>query len=104
METEFMDKCEIITEFSNSFLVNDEAFETVNRFYGDMIYPLANLVTNGYVVALDEAVNSIDRLWVDFLKALDVEDSGFDTLGQVLSKAGGEWLEYVQGEAESDDY
>jgi hypothetical protein len=25
-------------------------------------------------------------------------------LGQVLSKAGGEWLEYVQGEAESDDY
>jgi hypothetical protein len=104
METDFMDKCAIISEFCNSLLVNDQTFADVNRWYGAMIYPLAELVTNGYVVALDEAVNSIDRLWVDFLKALDVEDSGFETLGQVLLKAGGDWLQYVQGEEESDDY
>jgi len=102
METDFMDKCTIISEYYHSFLVNDDRFESLNRFNQDYTYPLAYFISNGYVVALDEAVEAIERLWLQFLEVFDIEDSGFDTLGQVLSKAGGEWLEYVQGEADSD--
>lgn len=95
METTFMDKCAIISEFSNSFLVNDERFEKINNFNKDIVYPLATLVTNGYVVALDDAVNSIDQAWKDFLGVFGTEDSGFELMYEVLLSAGGDWLQYV---------
>jgi hypothetical protein len=104
METEFWNKCEIISEYYHSHLVNDYRFANLNRFNQNYTYPLAYFIANGYVVALDKSVESIERLWLEFLEIFDVDDSGFDTLGQVLLKAGGEWLEYVQGEEESDDY
>jgi hypothetical protein len=95
METDFMNKAKIISEFSLSFLVNDVRFDKVNRFYNPIVYSLATLLDGGSVVALEPAVKNIDRAWIDFLEVFDVEDKGFTCMAEVCLEAGGEWLEYV---------
>jgi hypothetical protein len=53
--------------------------------YGDLGFPLAYAITNGIVKTTGQAEEMIQELWQLFLGTIDIEDTGFDSLDDILN-------------------
>lgn len=90
--TEFQESKEILTSFELQAAIlaelwmnyrNDEEFQDFIE-YSDLGLPLAYAIDAGIVVATPEAQNFIYESFALLLEGLDLEDTGFETLDDLL--------------------
>ena len=85
--TLFSNKCEILAELWTSYR-DDEEFQDFVR-YSDLGLPLAYCVSSDIVFSEgdDPAGEIINETWDLFMAGLALEDTGFESLDQVLETA-----------------
>ena len=81
--TTFSNKCVILSELWLTYR-NDEEFEDFIN-YNDLGLPLAYAIGNGIVAETDRAKNFIEEAWALLLAGMDLEDTGFESLDELLS-------------------
>ena len=90
---EFTESPEIVTAFSDQVAIlaelwmnyrNDEEFAEFCE-YNDLGLPLAYAIDNSIVESTPMAENFIRESFELFLTGLEVEDTGFETLDELLS-------------------
>jgi hypothetical protein len=81
-ETSFNIKCEILSDLWMDHR-NQEDFEDFIS-YNDLGLPLAFLVNEELVTASEMAKKMIEETYDLFLAAMEVEDTGFDSLDDLL--------------------
>ena len=81
--TTFENKCLILSDVWLNYR-NDEQFEDFIQ-YNDMGLPLAYAISEGIVKSTDLAETFVNEAFDLLLAGLDVEDTGFDSLDEVLS-------------------
>jgi hypothetical protein len=83
--TEFQDKCSILADIWLNYR-DDEIFEDF-IVYNDLGLPLAYLIDSGVVEAKsDQAKAFINETFDLLLAGVDVQDTGFTALDQILDK------------------
>jgi hypothetical protein len=65
---------------------DDEAFAALME-YADIGFPLAWAVANGVVQSTDQSLDFVSNTWAMLLNLLKVEDTGFETLTDLLATA-----------------
>jgi hypothetical protein len=85
METTFDKQCEILSDLWLNYK-GDVEFETFIQ-YNDLGLPLAYAVSNGIVEPSDKANNFISETFSLLLAGLDVEDSDYQSLDDLLEGA-----------------
>lgn len=83
--TEFVDKVSILAELWVNFR-NDQNFEDFFQ-YNDLGMPLAYALDNDLVVGNDKTARFIEETFALLLAGLDVEDTGFKVLEDLLNEA-----------------
>lgn len=81
--TTFENKCIILADLWLNYR-NDEQFEDFSQ-YNDLGLPLAYAITEGIVKTTDIATGFIDETFDLLLAGLEIADTGFDNLDEVLS-------------------
>jgi hypothetical protein len=81
-ETSFFDKAAILADLWLNYR-NDEEFQDFIE-YNDLGLPLAYGVDNEIVVVTDKVVAFVEETFELLLEGLDVEDTGFETLDDIL--------------------
>jgi hypothetical protein len=87
--TDFTKVCEIL----GSLYINYRDDEDLQDFveFNDLGLPLAYLASENLCQVSDDGGRYITETWILFLASLDLEDTGWDSLEQILSaKAGGQ--------------
>ena len=82
-KTAFLDKCSILSELWLSYRDDAEFEDYIN--YNDLGLPLAYAISNGVVVETDKAKNFINEAWDLLLAGMDLEDTGFESLDELLT-------------------
>jgi hypothetical protein len=86
MTTTFSDKCEILGELWMDYR-EDQEFEDFIE-YNDLGLPLAYMIASGVVVApTDRAKDIIEETFDLFLGAMNIKDTGFETLSDVFDQS-----------------
>lgn len=80
--TSFSNRCFILGELWIGYRDAEEFQDFVE--YNDLGLPLAYALANDIVVSTANAEMLIDETWELFLGALEMEDTGFDNLDDVL--------------------
>ena len=80
--TEFEGKITILGELYNNYK-EDKTFKDFIE-YNDLGLPLAYFASEGLVTLTDMATRFILESWDLFIAALEIEDTGFDTLEDVF--------------------
>jgi hypothetical protein len=83
-QTAFTSKCNILSELWMDYRQDDQFKDFIE--YNDMGLPLAYFLSQGIVEKTDISVNFINETFDILLAALNIEDSGFETLDEVLDK------------------
>lgn len=83
--TEFKNKAAILAKLWTDFK-NDPNFEDFFT-YNDLGLPLAYALDNDIIVANDRTHAFIDETFELLLAGLELEDTGFETLNDVLTEA-----------------
>lgn len=81
-ETSFYDKAAILAELWLNYRQDEEFQDFVE--YNDLGLPLAYAVDNDIVVVTEKVVGFIEETFALLLDGLDVEDTGFETLDDIL--------------------
>lgn len=85
--TPFSSKTAILAELWMNYR-NDEEFQDFIE-YNDIGLPLAYCIAENIVPATDQAKRFIEETFDIFLTGLDTEDTGFETLSDLLEVAEG---------------
>ena len=81
--TPFSSKCNVLAELWLDYRDDEEFLDFIS--YNDLGLPLAYAVSSNLVSGLSDTGESmIEETWTLFLAGLDVEDTGFETLDDVL--------------------
>jgi len=81
--TPFSSKCNVLAELWLDYRDDEEFLDFIA--YNDLGLPLAYAVSSNLVNGLSDTGESmIEETWTLFLAGLDVEDTGFETLDDVL--------------------
>ncbi len=80
--TPFSSKCEILADLWLNYR-DDEEFQDFVE-YNDLGLPLAYAVQAQMITAKTQAEALINETWDLFLSGLEIEDTGFETLDQIL--------------------
>ena len=86
--TDFTKVCEILGTLYVNYK-EDEEFEDFIDF-NDLGLPLAYLASENLCEVSDDGARYITETWLLFVQSLGLQDSGFETLDQMLSMASGE--------------
>jgi hypothetical protein len=81
-KTPYSNKCQILADLWMEYR-DDEEFKDFIE-YSDLGLPLAYAISAGVVESTLTAQGFIEETWNIFLAGLEIEDSGFDTLDDVL--------------------
>jgi len=81
--TEFDKKCEILAELWIAYRNDDSLSEFFS--YNDIGLPIAYCITEDLVVANTRTEEIVQETWDMLIEALDVRDTGYLTLEQLLS-------------------
>jgi hypothetical protein len=81
-ETPFDIKCDILSELWIEYRSDEQFKDFVN--YNDLGLPLAFAVSEGLVIPNENAIAMINETFVILLATLEIEDSGFDSLDDLL--------------------
>jgi hypothetical protein len=82
--TDYSKKCKILKEAFVDYN-NDERFDDF-ILENDLGLPLAYLIVNGVVESTPKAEKFIEMSFTDLLELLDVEDTGFNSLSDIIKK------------------
>jgi len=80
--TPLSDRCDILAELWMQYKHNPEFLDFIS--YNDLGLPLAYAVSHGIVEINDQLEMFINETWSLLLDALSIEDTGFETLEDVL--------------------
>ena len=80
--TDFSSRCNILADLWLNYKDDAEFSDFIQ--YNDMGLPLAFFVSQEVVPSNDMVMNYVNETWELFLEALKVEDTGFDTLDELL--------------------
>jgi hypothetical protein len=83
--TTYTDKCSILAELWLNYR-NDEEFQDFVE-YNDLGLPLAYAIANDIVKSSEMAQKFVEETFDLLLGALEIEDTGFDTLNDMLGLA-----------------
>jgi hypothetical protein len=87
MVTEFVSQCEVLSELWIKYR-NEVDFQDFVQ-YNDIGLPLAFLISEGIVDNPTEAAKSfVTEAFTIFITALNIEDTGFKSLEELLNAAG----------------
>jgi hypothetical protein len=81
--TPYSNKCQILADLWMDYR-GDEEFKDFFE-YSDLGLPLAYAISAGVVESTLTAQGFIEEIWNLFLAGLEVEDTGYDTLDDILS-------------------
>ena len=82
MTTEIASKCDILTDIWINHS-NNEWFEDFIEI-NDLGLPMAYFISNGIVEATPLAIEIIDVSFADLLELLEIEDTGFKVLSDIV--------------------
>jgi hypothetical protein len=85
MQTDFVNKVSILASLHANYQ-GDEGFQDFIEF-NDIGLPLSYLVAEKLAVITDEGARFVHETFDYLLEALDIEDTGFEFLDEVLTKA-----------------
>jgi hypothetical protein len=86
MTTTFTNKCEILGELWMDYREDEEFTDFIE--YNDLGLPLAYMISAGIVETITPKGEEITEETFDlFLGAMNLKDTGFDTLNDVFDKA-----------------
>ena len=85
MTTDFSNKISILAELWMNYREDDHLDDFME--YNDLGLPLAYLLMNEIVLATEQSVIYIDETFDLLLGALSVEDTGFESLDELLASA-----------------
>lgn len=80
--TDFSSRCNILADLWLNYKDDAEFSDFIQ--YNDMGLPLAFFVSQEVVPSNDMVMNYVNETWELFLEALKREDTGFDTLDELL--------------------
>lgn len=83
--TPFGNRCSILGELWLDYK-HDEEFEDFVE-YNDLGLPLAFAISEGIIQTAPLVEQYINETWDLFIAGLDIEDTGFSTLDQMLGKS-----------------
>jgi hypothetical protein len=83
--TNYTDKCSILAELWLNYR-SDEEFQDFIE-YNDLGLPLAYAIDNSIVKSTEMAQRFVEETFDVFLATLDVEDTGFENLDELLNIA-----------------
>jgi len=83
-QTPFTTRCKILSEIWMDYRVDSEFQDFIE--YNDLGLPLAYAIAEGIVDKTDIASNFINEAFEILLSALGVEDTGFNSLDDLLDK------------------
>jgi hypothetical protein len=81
--TDYSSKCAILTELWVNYR-NDEQFQDFIE-YNDLGLPLAYAIAEGVVSSTELAQRFVEETFDVFLAGLDITDTGFENLDEILS-------------------
>lgn len=84
-KTSFEDRCGILAELWMQYR-EQEGFEGFIK-YNDISLPLAYMLHEGIVEKTDTAEEFIEEAFLLLIELLEIEDTGFDTLDDILTLA-----------------
>lgn len=84
-KTSFEDRCGILAELWMQYR-EQEGFEGFIQ-YNDISLPLAYMLHEGIVEKTDKAEEFIEESFLLLIELLEIEDTGFDTLDDILTLA-----------------
>jgi hypothetical protein len=87
MKTKFKNKCRILAEIWMDYRDDAEFSDFIE--YNDLGLPLAYAISTGVVEKSDRAKNFINETFELLLAGLDIEDTGFEDLTEVLEAENG---------------
>jgi hypothetical protein len=87
VETTFENKCEILADIWLNY--RDDAEFTDFIEYNDLGLPLAYAISSGIVESTDRAKSFIEETFELLLAGLEIEDTGFEDLEEVLEADNG---------------
>ena len=80
--TDFSSRCNILADLWLNYKDDAEFSDFIQ--YNDMGLPLAFFVSQEVVPSNDMVMNYVNETWELFLEALKIEETGFDTLDELL--------------------
>ena len=83
--THYSNQCDILAELWMNYRTDTE-FQDFTE-YNDLGLPLAYAISNNIVKSTEMAQRFIEETFDIFLAGLDVEDTGFETLDEILGLA-----------------
>jgi hypothetical protein len=86
MATDFSNKVTILAELYVNYK-NDANFRDFIE-YNDLGLPLAFLAGEGLAEITNTGIDYIEETWLLFLSALEIEDTGFEDLNEILALKG----------------
>ena len=84
--TDFSNVCDILGELYSAYRDEPDFQEFIE--FNDLGLPLAYFTRDSLCEPSDDGVRYIMETWQLFLKSLDVEDTGFETLTGLLDSVG----------------
>jgi hypothetical protein len=85
-ETQYFTKCQILGQLWVDFREDEEFADFME--YNDLGLPIAFAIANGIVNDTPLSNATITETWDIFLAGLDIKDTGFETLEDVLGFRG----------------
>ena len=85
MTTDFSNKISILAELWMNYREDDHLDDFME--YNDLGLPMAYLLMNEIVLATEQSVIYIDETFDLLLNALSIEDTGFESLDELLGSA-----------------
>jgi hypothetical protein len=83
--TSYTNKCEILAELWLNYRADEEFADFVE--YNDLGLPLAYLIANNIVKSTEMAKKFVEETFDLFLASLEIEDTGFDNIDELLELA-----------------
>lgn len=82
-ETTFENKCNILSDFYFDFKYNPGEWENFIK-YNDLGLPMAFMCKSGLINPTERGISMINETWTTFLALLEIEDSGFENIDDLL--------------------
>ncbi len=79
--TDFSNRINILVDFWTGYKQDPEFSDFIE--ITDIAFSLAFLIKHGHVLLTEKGEGMLNNLWIDFLEYLDVEDTGFEELGEI---------------------
>jgi hypothetical protein len=83
--TSYTDKCSILAELWLNYRADEEFQDFIE--YNDLGLPLAYAIANDIVKSTEMAQRFVEESYDIFLASMNIEDTGFDSLDELLSLA-----------------